>query len=465
MKTLRSKLTAENSKGFTLIEALVVMFIFALIAVVFSQIYTVGTRLIIESKNRLGATALANQKMEIIRSIAYDKIGTKRWNGSIWVYGIPAGDLLEDETISVNTMKYTVHTFVQYVDDAFDGKLGGAPNDTIPTDYKRVRVTVSWGNLGVDQTVALFGNFSPNGIESSGGGGVLSVNIIGVDGSGVVGVNVHAVNSASGVDFTATTDATGNITLPGAPAGTEKYVLTASKNGYFGATTYPSYPTSSYNPVDVHASVVINTLNQKTLVVDRAVEVKLATHDPFGTAIPNVSFALTGGRVLGTDPATGELVYGFSSTSSTNGSGEKVYPNESYGQYTFTQLASGYEFYKMSPETSVVANVFDLLPGSTSQVTAILLDKNIGSVKVEVTNSTDGSPVNGASVKLSSVINAYDATVVTGQYGWAYFPTALPALVAGDYDITVTTVGFQNKTSTVTIGTTLTTKGIALTPN
>ena len=111
------------SKGFTLIESLVFLFMFTLISLVFFQSYTVGTRLIIESKNRLGATALANQKMEIIRSIDYSLIGTKHWNGSAWVYGIPAGDILEDETISVNTVKYSVHTFVQYVDDGFDGTL------------------------------------------------------------------------------------------------------------------------------------------------------------------------------------------------------------------------------------------------------------------------------------------------------------------------------------------------------
>ena len=145
-----------SRKGFTLIEAMVFLFLFSIISVVFFQVYVVGSHMIIDSKNRLGATALANQKMEIIRSIAYGSIGTKHWNGSAWVFGIPGGDLLEDETVNVNTTQYSVHTFVQYVDDAFDGV---APADVIPTDYKRVRVTVSWGNEGTDQTVAVFGNY------------------------------------------------------------------------------------------------------------------------------------------------------------------------------------------------------------------------------------------------------------------------------------------------------------------
>ena len=160
----------RTRRGFTLIESLVFLFIFSLISVAFFQAYFVTARTIIESKNRLGATALANQKMEIIRSIEYDEIGTKSWNGSAWVYGIPAGELIENESVSVNTIQYQVDTFVQYVDDTFDGS---APTDTIPTDYKRVRVTVSWGSGGSDQQVAIFVNFAPNGVDSSSGGGVL----------------------------------------------------------------------------------------------------------------------------------------------------------------------------------------------------------------------------------------------------------------------------------------------------
>src|SRR3989344_2840825 len=260
----------KNSRGFTLIEALVFLFLFAVVSTAFFEAYAVGTRLIIESKNRLGATALANQKMEIIRSIDYDSIGTKHWNGSAGVYGIPAGDLLEDETISVNTRQYAVHTFVQYADDSFDGTLGGTPNDTIPNDYKRIRISVAWGSGGTDQTVTVFANVSPNGIETSAGGGVLSINILDTSGSGISGVTVRLVNSATSVDITTATDSTGNITLPGAPAGTQNYALTVSKSGYYGAMTYPPYPTSAYNPIDEPASVGAGVLNPKTIVMDQA---------------------------------------------------------------------------------------------------------------------------------------------------------------------------------------------------
>ncbi|MFZ3032036.1 MAG: carboxypeptidase-like regulatory domain-containing protein [Candidatus Moraniibacteriota bacterium] len=420
---------------------------------VFLQTYSVGTRLIIESKNRLGATALANQKMEIIRSINYDAIGTTS--------GVPAGDLAENETISVNTVKYEVHTFVQYVDDSFDATV--STGDAIPTDYKRVRLTVSWGNLGSDQSVILFGNFSPNGVEVSSGGGVLSINILDGNGSGVSGASVHIVNGAAGVDTTGSTDSTGNLTLPGTPVGIEAYVLTVSKNGYYGATTYPAYPTTAYEPVDVHASVAADVLNQKTMVMDQSSDMTLTTKDPFGTAVPAIGYTLKGGRLLGTDPVTFEDTFGFSQSGTTDGSGVASYADESAGQYVVTISGANYEFYKMSPE-GVIANEFSALAGVATDMTAVLLDKNIGSVKVKVQNQADLTALSGASVHMTNAVLLYDATVVTDQYGYAYFPTALPALVAGTYDITVSLSGYTDETDTATVGTALVTKTIQMSP-
>lgn len=454
MKATSYKLQAKNYNGFTLIEALVFLFLFAVISMTFLQTYTVGTRLIIESKNRLGATALANQKMEIIRSIEYDSIGTTT--------GIPAGDLAENETISVNTTQYHVHTFVQYVDDSFDGVV--AAGDAIPTDYKRVRLTITWGNQGTDQAVAVFGNFSPNGMESSSGGGVLSLNVLDAGGNGVTGASVQIVNGAAGVNVTGSTDSTGNLTLPGAPAGAEAYTITVSKSGYYGATTYPAYPTSAYNPVDVHASVAADTLNQKTIVMDQSTDITLTTQDPFGTAIPNINYTLAGGRILGTNPSTGVEVTAFSDTGSTDGSGEASYPDESYGDYVFTITSADYQFLKLSPETTV-ANEFTATAGTATDVVATLLDENIGSIKVLVENQADNTPLAGASVHVTNATLAYDATVVTDQYGFAYFPTALPELLPETYDIVVSLSGYGDESDTANVNGTLQTVTVQMTAN
>lgn len=452
----------NSQKGFTLIESLIFLFIFALIATTFFQAYIVTTRTVLNSKNRLGATALANQRMEIIRSIEYTTIGTKHWNGSAWVYGIPAGDLIEEEDISVNTTLYHVDTFVQYVDDTFDGS---SPTDTIPTDYKRVRVTVSWGGRTADETVALFGNFSPNGVESSSGGGVLSINALDSSGIGISGVNVRIQNSSAGIDTTATTDSTGNVTLPGTPAGTQQYILTLSKSGYYGANTYAPYPTTAYTPVDVHASVVANVLNQKTLVIDRDVDMKLKTQDPFGVAVPSVSFSVAGGRVLGTTPSTGVQVYSLNQSTSTDSSGEKTFSDQSYGRYTFTiPDTSAYEFWKLTPESST-NNVFDASPGTSTDVLALFLSKTLASLKVQVVRNDNGNAIAGATVHLTNTTLSYDETVTTDTFGFAYFPKTSTPLAVDTYNIEIQGTGFQTKTDTVVVSNALTKKTYDLVAN
>lgn len=448
--------TINDPRGFTLIESLVLLFIFAIISMTFLEVYTTGTRLIIESKNRLGATALANQKIEIIRSVDYGSIGTTT--------GIPAGNIPEYETVSVNTVKYRVHTFVQYKDDAFDGQSGGSPNDAIPNDYKRVKIDVAWGAMGTDQTVSLFTTIAPDGVETSAGGGVLSINILDSAGIGVPSAPVHIVNAAAGVNISTQTDATGNITLPGTPAGTQNYVLTVSKSGYYGVMTYPPFPTSTYNPTDEHASVVNGVLSQKSLVMDQYSDIMVHSKDPFGTSVPSISFSMKGGKVLGTDPVGGALVYGYDQNLSTSASGSLDIQDQSYGQYTLSESDARYELYKLNPEGTKY-DVFDALPGGTTTKDMILLDTQIGSVKTVVTNQADGSPIMGASVHLSHTLLGYDVTQTTDQYGFAYFPTGLPELMPGTYDLEVSATGFQDNTSTATVGSTLETKALQLIPN
>lgn len=455
----------QNQRGFTLIESLTLLFIFSLVSLVFLQVYAVGSHIIIDSKNRLGAVALANQKMEIIRSIEYDTIGTKSWNGTTWVYGIPAGDLLQEEDISVNTRRYHVSTFVQYVDDTFDGTT---PTDTIPTDYKRVRVEVSWGSEESEQVV-LFGNFTPNGLETAVAGGTLSVNVLHADGSGVVGANVNVRNSAGTINVNAQTDATGNVSLPGTPAATQAYTITVSKNDYYGANTFPPYPTTAYTPIDVHATVVVNTLNQISIVMDESVTLPLQTVTPYDQAIPNINFSFTGGRVLGTNPNTGVSVVTINDTSkTTNGSGEYTYSDESYGLYTFalgSSSSSQYELYKILPETTATPNQIDSIPGSDQTYKVVLLDKNIPSVRATITDDVTSQSISGASVRLRSEDGSYDVTGTTDQYGYVFFPEDATPLVAGSYTLSVSASGYGNESENMTVDASLVSENITLTAN
>jgi type II secretory pathway pseudopilin PulG len=454
-KTIGRKRKTLN--GFTLIEALVLLFVFGVITTAFYQTWVLGTRHIEDAKNRLGAVALANQKMEIVRSLPYASIGTKHSNGAGgWLYGIPGGDILEDETVTVSNAVFHVHTLVQYVDDPFDGTLGGGPNDTIPADYKRARVEVSWGG-GIDsQAVALFANFSPIGVEAASNTGVLSVNVLDSTGVGVSHATVHITNVASSIDLTDATDAIGNLTFPGAPAGVQNYHIVASKENYYSGQTYPRYPTTTFDPLDIDASVVINSVNQKSLVIDQSSDITISTVDPFDAAIPDIAFNLTGGRQLGTDHTTPSIKkYGLSEDTTTDADGTKSYADQSYGTYTYTSAASAvtYRFLHLTPEVATGSGLMQVLPGQNAEISAVYAVRSVNSLVVTVMKASDLTAFAGATVHMSNMATGgtFDATVTTDAFGQAYFPTVLPALVAGDYTLEVSATGFTTDTDTVAV--------------
>lgn len=446
--------------GFTLVEALVFLFIFSVITLSFYQTWSLAIQHIANVKNRLGAVAIANQQMEIIRAIIFDDIGTTT--------GIPSGTLLENQTINANTAIYAVHTLVQFVDDPTDGTLGGG--DIAPNDYKKVTLTVSWGGGGLSEQVSAVSIFSLDGVESvAAGTGILSVNVLDTAGLGVSGATVNITNSSvsPAVNITAATDSNGNLSFPGAPGSVQGYHITVSKSGYYGNATYAPYPTSSFNPVNIHATVVAGSLTSVTIASDRTSTIEFQTQDPFGADIPNINFDIEGGLAIGTDPATSATVYDYTQSLASDGSGERDIDDRSTGTYSVS-LDSGetaYEYLRLTPEEATKGAI-NLPPDTNYPVAMVLADKAFSSGLVTVTNSADGSPIGGASVRLTQTTLGYDTTVTADTYGQAFFHTSNTPLAAGNYDIEVTASGFDTATAPLTVnGDRLEKKSISLTPN
>ncbi|NTW30204.1 MAG: carboxypeptidase regulatory-like domain-containing protein [Candidatus Moranbacteria bacterium] len=459
ISTIRSQ--SKGRHGFTMIEAALVLFLFSVIALTFYQLFALGSKRILDVRRKLGATALASERMEMIRSLPYASIGTKQSDGAGgWTYGIPPGDIIEMETVSESGATFTVHTTAQYVDDSFDGTASGGTSDTIPTDYKRVRLEISWDGAEGDQRVVTWGTFSPDGVEQPSNTGVLSVNVLDALGNGVQGAVIHIVNTANDVNLSAETDAFGNQSWPGALPGSG-YSISVSKDGYYGVQTYPPYPDSAFNPLDMPLSVVVGSVNQKTFVFDHLSAFTVKSEDAFGGSIPNVSFSLAGGHQVGTVPASSSAVpvYGFSVSASTGLGGEKGYSDQSYGRYAFSNIGSvdGYRFLHVDPGASDLEGVFDLQPGESKTEKLIFANTSVVSLLVSVTRQEDVSgtpvdkPVSGASVHLVNASAGYDATVTTGISGQAYFPTTMPALTAGTYQYEVTMAGYGTATGSVDV--------------
>ncbi len=446
----------KSVPAFTLIETLAALFVFSVIAVTSYTVFSVGMRHIAESKNRLGAVAVANEKMEVIRNLSYDDVGV--------VEGIPSGSIPDEEDVVENTKSYHVTTFVQYVDDAFDGTLSNT-TDTIPNDYKRVKVTVSWGAAS-GKEISMVSRFVPPGLEMSAGDGILAINVIDSFGAGVAQSNVHIVNNATSpvVNINTQTDDTGNLMFPGAEASLDSYEITVSKNGYETVATV-DYGSVTYVPTDAHASVITGAVTMKSIVQDQLSNISIESVDYLGNAIPDVSFHLEGGRVLGiSDPGN---VYQTDTNTTTNGSGEFDLNATSPGEYFIDAVAAvaGYTLIGVETVSSydLTNNIYEVgVPPNTSQSIKIKFANNAtDSLLVRVVNDSDGSRLNGAQVRVTDG-SGYDVTQSTLSDGITFFPNDTDPFIAGAYTIEVQTPGFQTETLSVNISQ-LTTQEVRLT--
>jgi len=428
-------LNKSKKRGFTMIEALTVLFIFSLITISFYSMISIGSRHIINAKNRLGALSLANEKMEIARNIKYDDLGTDT--------GAVSGVLKENEDVAKSTRLYHVHTLVEYIRDTFDGDF---PADVAWNDYKKVTVEVSWnnGNGGTDKTT-LVSRFVPPGLEvPDPNAGILVINVFS-DQPGGVGIpyaSVHVVNSDTGLDTNFTTDDSGSYALMGDKVtnSIQKYQIIVTKDGYETAQTYPPYPDTAYNPVDVHASVVVGSMNVANIVQNELADMTVETVDYLDQGIAGIQFEIIGGRKLGTDVVDPLKEYfSLESTETTNSSGEKELNDISPGKYTIEpQLAStNYELIGIQPLIPL-----QLLSSSPQAVKIRLADKTKTGMIIKVVK--DGTnpiePLENATVTITKGVFTDNLTTLVD--GAVYFPKDTTPLEAGTYDVHVTASGY-----------------------
>jgi len=220
--------SSHKKSGLTLVEVLVGSFLMLVVFFGIFGLIRLSIKLIAQSKARIVATAFANQKIEQVRNLPYNQIGT--------VGGIPAGTIPETETITSNGVSFSIKTTVIYIDDPFDNTF---PNDPFSWDYKRVKVAASWIGF-MAGTVDLVTDVAPKGIETTGGGGVISILVFDANGQSVPQVSIHIENSAvsPAIDATYQTNDQGRLFLPGAPACDTCYKITASKAGYNSDRTF-----------------------------------------------------------------------------------------------------------------------------------------------------------------------------------------------------------------------------------
>lgn len=265
----------------TLIEVMVAVGVLAVMFVSLYGLFQASLRFISTAKAREGAVSLAVERMESLRALPYANIGT--------VNGIPAGTILQNETVTLDNQSYNRRTFVQYVDDPADG-IGAADGNGVTADYKRAKVEVSWASAAGTTSVALISNFIPVGLENLSGGGTLSLLVFDASGVAVPDAQVRITNftGTSSVDVTTYSNVAGVVQFPGTLAATG-YQIFVSKNGYSSAQTYTA-DAGNPNPSPGNLSVLANQTTSASFAIDRTASYAVRTWKPIRSATTTDTF-------------------------------------------------------------------------------------------------------------------------------------------------------------------------------
>ncbi len=399
---------SASTKGFTLIEVLVGIVILALISLSFYSLINFTLKTIWEAKAKITATQLANQKIEMARNLSYQAVGTQN--------GIPFGTIPNTETVLRNNIEYIVNTQVIYIDDEFDGVLDGEPNDTLNTDYKKVRVEVSWNYRLQHKPVILITNIVPPGLESSVGGGTLKILVYNASGQPVSQANVFIQNTDldPNININTLTDDQGFVILPGSPESIENYQITATKNNYSTDQTRNS-TTELPSPEKPHASIFEDQTTNISFSIDLLSNLNLVIQNENEINLSNIELNIQGEKTIGFDAE--ELpVYKFNQNYFSNYLGQIILNNIEWDTYNFIMPTNA--VYNISE--TVPIQPLNLLQNTTTAVLITLVPKAQHSALIIVKDINE-QPLPDAQVHFYNYSKGLDQTIITDESGQAFF--------------------------------------------
>lgn len=433
-------------KGFTFIDVLVGTSLMLIVFLGIFGAYRLSLKVISQSKTRITATAIANQKIETIRNLPYKKVGTIPR-----AVDEPAGDIPKTEPITQNNVNFTVETTVKYISDCFDGPRSGecpaAPEtDDCVKDYKRAKVKVSWERPFKGE-VSLVTDVAPRNLNqekeecTGAAAGVLSVSVFDALGQAVPSPLIEIIDPQTGNTLTTAQPAGGKWNFVLSPA-TCKVKIT--KSGYSSEQSYRAG--DIYNgktiaePIKSHPAVYEGKLTEIGFSIDIVGSMTVQARGTKGQGYPpihNVTFKMEGAKTVGND-SQGKPIYKYSQNHTTNGPAQINLSNLEWDSYSFSVDSPDYELTGIeSPPGTETSQPVDLLPASSKEVRLILKAEN--TLLVIVKDSSTTLPIFGAEVRLSNIDLAYDQTQPTDENGKTFF---IP-LEEATYDLEVTVEGYE----------------------
>ncbi len=423
--------------GQTLISALIGIAIFLILANAVFTLIRGSFTITSYNRARISARHLAQEKIEFIRNLPYNSIGTSG--------GIPSGSILQTEMLERNGLAFTVSTDITYIDDAFDQT---APSDTLPTDYKRVRVAVSWGGVASSKNspVVFVTDIAPKGVETTAGGGTLSIFVIDANGQPVPQANVTITASTSpAVNLTLDTGDNGRIILPGALTCNSCYRVSATKGGYSTERTYAKSEVS--NPTKPDLTVLAGKLVEVTLSIDRTADLTIHSTDTRTSGFApkgNVSFQMRGAKTIGTT-SNGTIVYKYDQTLATDGSGDKIINNLEWDNYSiFMNSATTLDISGINPK-----NPLTVQPSTTNTVSFATDTHTTNNLLTTFLNAQGQqvASVSGTLIKGASTLTGVTGSSSDPDFGQIFFKNT----PSGTNVLTATASGYLNYSGNVSV--------------
>ncbi len=384
-----------KQSGFTILETLIGMGIFAIVSTALYFTYSNVLQIVQASQYNSAALNIIESQVEIARNMRYEDLGT--------VGGVPAGKLLQEQTMTVDTTPFTLHTYVRSIDDPFDGTLGGTPNDTAPSDYKLIELQVTCDTCTRYNVIRMTTYVAPKNLESTSKNGNLFIRVFDADGQAVTGATVHVTNTAvtPQINLTDTTNTDGMLQLVGVATSSAGYHIVVTKNGYTTSQTY--HPGSPPNPLQPDATVATQQLTITSLSIDKTSTAMWRVQDNLCRAIPGFDFLVTSTRLIGTNPNTPK----YSVTQTSDAAGLVTNTTMEWGTYGINPTDTAFDIAGAAASLS-----FTIDPEETQSTTWLVASKSGSALLVSVVDG-NGQPLNDATVEVSAA--AFSATAVTGR--------------------------------------------------
>ncbi len=378
----------KSNKGYTLIELLVSVAVFAILTSAFLAAYSALAKSVKLAREKTILSAMASQYLEIVRNLPFSQVGT--------VHGVPVGSLPDEVSpivITLAPITYKIYYEVTWTDDPAD--LTALTGDAYPTDYKQVKMKVL--NTVTGQITAFTTSVAPKGLETPSNTGVMQVQVFNSTGQPLAGVDVSITGVSNGVALNVLTNAAGEWVQVGLPPGTNAYHVVASKNGYSTDQTYP-LTVANPNPTNPDPTILAGVVTNVPLQIDLLSNLTIKTLDNFCQPINGIGVQTIGAKTIGTNPT----VYKFDQTNTSGPAsfpaGQIVYNNIEWDTYTPALTTSTLQTYNIKG-TSPIQKI-DVLPATAQTFSIILTPSSNNSLLVIVKDATTKAPLEGATLQL-----------------------------------------------------------------